>query len=359
MTAIPRFRSIVVLVWAAIAMATAPPVPACDPLDLVAMLQRSRSEALRQERELVIFNDSALSGVLERAAKSFNRDLRVRGVVPGGEVRIRREASTSALAVRKIVDLGRMPDLVFVSDWRYAEAFLIPELASSYVQWALDEMVLAFTQASSGGSAVSTDGLWDFLAAPGRSLAMVDPKADPCGWRTDLLFKLARRRFGLIGDRPLDEVLMAKAGANLRPDVSSLVRLLEGGGVDYVFVYRSVAEEHGLRMLRLPPELGLGWGSHVDRHPHYGVTRVVKRLGKRSWPVFAERVTHCAVLMRKAPHPNLARAFLRHLISEEGRAALKGAGLEAYRWKPMVYERLFGDGAGSAGTDRKAAPAEN
>ena len=70
-----------------------------------------------------------------------------------------------------------------------------------------------------------------------------DPNSDPCGYRTVLCAKLADEFYNIAG---LSNELLSKDMEYMRPKASDLLALLEINAVDYIFEYKSVAEQHNL-----------------------------------------------------------------------------------------------------------------
>jgi len=103
-----------------------------------------------------------------------------------------------------------------------------------------------------------------------------------------------------------------------------LLALLElGGGIDYAFEYKSVAEQHGLRYLELPAEIDL---RSPEQRVRYEAVRV--RLGfQRFTSVGIERVGipiyYGITVPKNAPNPDLGVAFMHFMLSEEGQNVLR------------------------------------
>ncbi len=96
-----------------------------------------------------------------------------------------------------------------------------------------------------------------------------------------------------------------------------------GGGIDYAFEYKSVAEQHGLRYLELPAEIDL---RSPEQRVRYEAVRV--RLGfQRFTSVGIERVGipiyYGITVPKNAPNPDLGVAFMHFMLSEEGQNVLR------------------------------------
>jgi len=88
-----------------------------------------------------------------------------------------------------------------------------------------------------------------------------DPDSDPCGYRTLFTFMLAEKHYKKPG---LAEKMSSKDKDYIRPKEVDLVALLESDAIDYMFQYKSVAIQHGLKYIELPREINLSDPSKND-----------------------------------------------------------------------------------------------
>ena len=197
------------------------------------------------------------------------------------EIDLRCEGHGSIQAIRQLTDLNRSVDLVVVAD-----ASLIPALMAdrtrSYTSFGTTEMVIAYTNASRYGDELDSANWAELLARPDVRIGVSNPQLDAAGYRAMLLLLLAEREqktrvFGpVLGDHLSPPLAPEREGGRLVLHLPELVRpapggkvairdgsvfllsLLEAGGIDYAFEYRSVAEGRGLRYLPLSPSINLG-----------------------------------------------------------------------------------------------------
>jgi len=87
--------------------------------------------------------------------------------------------------------------------------------------------------------------------------------------------------------------------------------------VDYVFLYRSVAMQHGLKWLALPDEINLKNMALAD---HYA-TVSVEISGKTPDTTMTQRgepMVYGVTIPRNAPNPGAALAFVAFMLEENG-----------------------------------------
>ena len=107
------------------------------------------------------------------------------------------------------------------------------------------------------------------------------------------------RREGLA-DRLLD-----KDTRFIRPKETDLIALLETGTIDYIFLYRSVASQHGLLFITLPDVINLKNPGYSER---YG-TVSVEISGKRPGEKIVKRgapIVYGITIPSNSPSPGLA-----------------------------------------------------
>jgi molybdate/tungstate transport system substrate-binding protein len=270
---------------------------------------------------LVVFNAGSLAFAFQELLAAFRASHP--GVVP------EQESSGSLEAGRKITELGKTPDVLAVADYNVITRLLIPEHARDYVPFASNAMVLAYTARSAHAGEITGDNWWRILLEPGVRWGNSDPALDPNGYRALMVFQLAERHYG--EPRLADRLRQALPHRFQRSSEAHLIGLLQSGELDYAWSYRSLAASAGLRWVTLPPEIDL---SDPGRGADYA-SAVVRLPGARlrgdSVEFRGEPILYALTIPIRAPHPELARAFVDFVMSAEGAAILEQAGLVVRR----------------------------
>jgi len=248
-----------------------------------------------------------------------------------------REASGSRSAARKVSELGKKADLVASADYRVIDELLIPDYAKFNVRFAGNEMVLAYTPRSRYAREIDAKNWPEILLKKSVRVGHSNPNLDPCGYRSILTVKLAEKHYKIPGfyAKLLGYGESYRNGEErrggrvvVRPKETDLLALLESGIIDYLFIYRSLAEQHGLPYVTLPPEVNLG---SPKLNPLYRQV-AFKISGKKpgEWiPVHGEAMLYGFTIPQNAtlpPHPEGAVRFARFILSDEGRAILEKNG---------------------------------
>lgn len=238
-------------------------------------------------------------------------------------------AETNAGSVdlaRRIVDLGQVPDIYASADIDVIPRLLMPRVAGWYVAFARNEMVLLHGPTSAGGDTINANNWWRVVAAPGVRMGSSDPALDPSGYRTLLVFELAERYYGVPG--LAGRLRAALPRRYIRPSETDLIALVQAGELDYAWSYRSLAVTSGLSSVELPHEIDLG--DPADSAGYAAVSvRVRRGAGGDSLEFRGAPIEYGLTIPRSAPHPEMARAFVRFVLSPAGRAILVRNGLAA------------------------------
>lgn len=274
---------------------------------------------------LIIFHAGSLSMPFKAIADSF--------MILHPNVKILSEASGSIDAARKITELKRECDIMASADYSIIDKLLIPQYASENIHFATNEMAIVFTERSALSDKIDTNNWASILLQKNVIIGRADPDADPCGYRTVLTLKLAERDFAEKGIETvgLADRIMAKDNRFLRPKEVDLLALLETRSVDYIFLYRSVAEQHHLKYLVLPQKINLG---NPSLNPYYSTVQTTVRGSKpgEKLTMKGEAMVYGVTLLNNAPNKQVARAFLDYLLSDDGgRKILREMGQEPVR----------------------------
>lgn len=265
--------------------------------------------------DITIFHAGSLAVPFQEIAEAF--------METHPRIRIYREAAGSRVSARKISDLGRRCDVMASADYVVIDTLLIPDHASWNIKFAANEMVIAYTDASRYAAEITPDNWHAILLRSDVAYGRSDPNADPCGYRAVLTTILAEAFYDVPG---FSERILAKDRRFMRPKETDLLALLETGTIDYVFIYRSVALQHGLRYITLPDEINM---KREDLAEHYARASV-----EISGAAPGETITHIGEPMvygvtipHNAPNPDAALAFVAFLLHpEQGRAILERNG---------------------------------
>ena len=285
---------------------------------------------------LIIFHAGSLAVPFEKIIEGFKKEN------PG--VVVLKEIAGSRECARKITELHKPCDVLASADYLVIDQLLIPRHADWNLKFATNEMTIIYSDKSRRAREINRRNWYEILADERVSLGRADPDADPCGYRTIWTMQLAELYYqkpGLAGK------LLAKRNAYIRPKEVDLLALLNAGELDYLFIYRSVARQHGFRYLTLPDEINL---KNAELESYYRKAAV-----ELSGPVPGTRVTQYGSSMvygvtipTSAPHPELARKFIHYLMDrdkglkvmeEEGQPAAVPSVCDTYDRLPAEFRR--------------------
>jgi len=264
----------------------------------------------RLSGELVIFHAGSLSVPFAEIGKAFRKD--------HPAVTIHAEAAGSRACARKISDLGRRCDVMASADYEVIETLLIPGYADWCIKFAANEMTIVYRDGSRRAGEIDAGNWFEILLDERVRFGRSDPNTDPCGYRSVLTVKLAEKYYGREG---LSASLLAKDLLYIRPKETDLLALLEAGEIDYIFLYRSVAAQHGLKTLLLPDEMNL---KRADLAGLYG-TVDVEISGKRPGETIVRAgapMVYGITIPKNAPNTTAALAFVRFLLDRDGGMAI-------------------------------------
>lgn len=243
------------------------------------------------------------------------------------------ESGGSLEHARKITELHRDPDLLLLADWEVFPQFLAPAHTAWWATFARNRMVVAFTPRSRHAAEIDSLNWTRILAQPDVEVGRTDPAAAPVGYRTLLMLQLAERYYRQPG---LAAKLVANAPPrNMRANAADLAALLQLGELDYIYDYESVATTYGLRSISLPSAIDLGDAEHTDDYRAAQV-RVAAKGGSDSVTVQGSPILYALSVPLGAPHQRIGEQLAAWLLSAEGRAAMRRAGVDALE-RPEVH----------------------
>ncbi len=259
---------------------------------------------------LIIFHAGSLALPFTQICKEFKKQR------PG--VKIVREIAGSRECTRKITDLDKPCDVMVSADYAVIDALLIPDHADWSIRFASNEMVIAFREDSRGADLIDKDNWHEILIRDDVTFGRSDSNLDPAGYRTVLTAMLAE----IFYDKPgLADKLLAKDVKYIHPMSADLLALLEVGELDYLFTYRSVAEQHKLVFLALPDEINFKKPELAELYRRASVRLIGKKRGTFITRV-GEPIIYGVTIPNNAPNSELALAFLAFLLDTEGGGAI-------------------------------------
>jgi len=197
------------------------------------------------------------------------------------------------------------------------------------------------------------------LSRPDVSFGFSNPNHDPCGYRAVTVLCLASMYYGK--PRVFNELVVEATNihveevggrwhvyvpANLevkskklivRDKEVDLVPLLEAKVLDYAFEYRSIAVQHQLRFVELPPEISLGDPSLLDLYAKvtvYIMCGTDQERGLEGGPI-----AYGVTIPNTAENRADAAEFIKLLLSNVGREVFEGLG-QPFLERPV----LIGEG---------------
>jgi molybdate/tungstate transport system substrate-binding protein len=252
--------------------------------------------------ELIIFHAGSLAVPFKQICEEFSRHY--------PNVKIVREAAGSRVCARKISELGRPCDVIACADHTVVDTLLIPKYAEWNIKFASNEMVIAFDEDSRMAGKINKNNWHEVLLDRNVAFGRSDPNADPCGYRTVLAITLAGRFYNKPG---LADRMLAKNRRYIRAKEVDLLAFLETGELDYIFIYRSVAEQHKLKYVVLPDEINLKKVEFADFYRNASVRITGKRPGTFITKT-GEPIVYGVTIPKNAPNQKAALSFLTFLL---------------------------------------------
>ncbi|PKP10461.1 MAG: tungstate ABC transporter substrate-binding protein WtpA [Bacteroidetes bacterium HGW-Bacteroidetes-4] len=257
-----------------------------------------------KKNKLIIFHAGSLSVPLKQVCDSFQ------SLHP--EVNIELEAAGSRTCARKITDLHKPCDIMASADYKVIDNLLIPGHASWNLKFASNEMTITYHEKSYRQADINAQNWFEILLDPKVRYGRADPNSDPCGYRSVLVSRLAEAYYQRPG---LADSLLAKDQHHIRPKETDLLALLETGVIDYLFIYRSVAEQHRLKYLLLPDSINLKKPEPSEFYRQATVTISGKKPGE-TITQYGEPMIYGITQLSNAPNPELAQKFLEFFFTD-------------------------------------------
>lgn len=270
---------------------------------LLILLQSCNSSSNKQK--IVIFHAGSLGYPFKHLIEHYTLE--------NPDVEIISEAAGSLASARKITELNRKADIIALADYHLIDQLLIPQYTSYNIHFANNSIGLAYTKASKYQDIIHADNWLSILEKPDVKIGASDPDADPCGYRTRMILKLTEKKFNT---QQLTERLFTAQKYHQRPKETDLIALLESRTIDYLFLYESVAIQHGLNFMALPDSLNLSKSALNDWYAMAEVSVRGSSEGSRI-TLKGEAITYGISVLNDAPSPEAAYAFLQWMLHPE------------------------------------------
>jgi len=259
-----------------------------------------------EKKQLIVFHAGSLAIPFKQMKQVFEKE--------NPNVKILLEAAGSVKCARKITDLKKDCDIMVSADYTIIDEMLIPDYASWNIKFASNEMAIVYHQASTYSEEINALNWYEILLRDDVFFGRSDPNSDPCGYRTVLTTQLAEDYYNQPG---LSEKVLKKNKEYIRPKEVDLLALLESNTIDYLFLYRSVAEQHKLNYVVLPDSINL---KEPGLREYYSKAKVNitgktpgSKITKRGQPM-----VYGITVIDNAPNKKIALKFIDFVLSGSG-----------------------------------------
>ncbi len=275
----------------------------------------------------------------------------------------------SVSVVRRVTELNYPCDLVFVADYRLIPKLMVPKFAKWYIAFATNQLVIVFTNNSKYHNLVEKDPniIFQILNRSDVKFGFSNPNMDPCGYRSVGAIALASLYYHnpmILKDLLLNKIeglkvktLKYKNGTSIievfvpasfevkgnlvmRDKSVDLIALVESGSLDYAFEYKSVAVQHHLNYVTLPPQINLGSPQYSSFYSRVIVYILVGTKDERAMPMAP--IIYGVTIPTTAKHKELALKFLEMLLGPVGRKIFEENG-QNFLSRPLGYGSVPGE----------------
>lgn len=294
--------------------------------------------------ELKVFHAGSLSGPFDELEKEFEKKY--------DNIDVQRESAGSADTIRKVTELDKIADVIGSADYTLIKSMMMendPVYAKWYIQFAVNQLVIAYTDQSSDRSEITAENWPEIFARDDVNFGFSNPNADPCGYRALMMIQLSEEYYNLsnlfqdlveehsdISVVQNEDEFTINAPENLNPDESLMIRpketdlmaQLEAGELDYLIIYRSVAYQHRdshVKFLELPKEINLEDASLVAEYGKVFLQQFSDYPDKGKL-IKAKPIVYGVTIPTNAEHTKEAEDFVKMLLGSEGQTILNNLG---------------------------------
>lgn len=253
---------------------------------------------------LIIFHAGSLTVPVKEIIKEFNKEYPNVKVLP--------EAAGSVECARKITELKKTCDVFVSSDVNVIDCNLFPDYADWSIKFASNEMVIAYNDKSRKSTEINKDNWYYILLNNKVAFGRADPDMDPCGYRSVLVTKLAEKYYNKKG---LADRLLKKDIQHIRPKEVDLLALLESNSIDYIFIYKSVVDQHKLKYVILPDEVNLKNPEMDSLYSTVSLKVKDKKPGKEKIQK-GEAMIYGITILKNATNMEAALAFVEFFLNK-------------------------------------------
>jgi molybdate/tungstate transport system substrate-binding protein len=111
--------------------------------------------------------------------------------------------------------------------------------------------------------------------------------------------------------------MLAKDIDFIRPKEVDLIALIESNSIDYMFQYKSVAVQHGLKYIALPDDINLSDPAKEEIYNSVSMDVTGDKPGTKI-KVNGDYINYSITILNNAPHKDEAIDFLCFMLSDEG-----------------------------------------
>jgi len=282
---------------------------------LLGMLLSPGSVTAEPQADLIIFHAGSLAIPFKEISDAFTKKY--------PKVHIYREAAGSRTCARKITDLGKPCDIMASADYTVIDKLLIPEFADWNISFATNEMAIMYRPDSAYADEINSDNWSEILLRKGVEYGHSDPNADPCGYRSQLTWQLAEKHYQSPG--LYEKLKNSCPQKNIRPKETDLMALLESGELDYLFIYRSICEQHKMPFVVLPDAINLKSATLADFYKQASLEISGKKPGEKITKK-GKPMVYGITVCKNAPNREAAEAFTAFVIGPEGQEIMQRNG---------------------------------
>lgn len=311
---------------------------------------KPRKETKKLSSSITVCNAGSLTIPLQEVASSFEKKY-------GIDVLL--EPSGSVKAVRKVTDFGVNCDVVAVADYKLIPRFMVPKYARWYIAFATNSMVILYTNHSKYANVVSELknplNIFKILTWKGVRYGFSNPNIDPCGYTSVGVIGLAAletHNLSILKSLVIDKIpgssykiingtlniyipanIEPRGNLVIRPKEVDLVSVLENGDIDYAFNYLSIALQHHLNYVKLPPSISLADPEMAQEYARVVVHILVGTKDEKA--IKMAPIVYGITVPITAKHKEAAILFVKYLL-KNGREIFEEKG-QPFLPKPLGY----------------------